>query len=104
MLERLLAEHGSAFQVYLDHVWRDTAVTEMEADFQSLYWASYERVEHFVIDMADAQGWDVALTEFVRTWGIPPGGVAWDYSVLLDSMGDTYEFIPFEGEIHVFIK
>lgn len=104
ILQTLLAERGNAFQVYLDRIWRDTAITDMSDEFGSLYWASYARVEEFVDDMADAQGWDSALEEFTRTWGIPKGGIGLNYGVLLASMQDTFEFIPFAGEIHVFIK
>ena len=104
ILQTLLAERGNAFQVYLDRIWRDAAITDMEDEFENLYWASYARVEQFIDDIADAQGWDSALEEFARTWGIPRYGVTWNYSVLLDSLRETYEFIPLAGEIHVFIK
>lgn len=104
ILERLLVERGDAFQVYLDRVWRGTAITDMEDEFENLYWASYERVEHFITDIADAQGWDSALEEFTRTWAIPAHSLTWNYSVLLEDLRGNYEFIAHGGQIHVFIK
>lgn len=76
----------------------------MEAKFESLHWASYDRVEHFITDIADAQGWAGAVEDFTRTWAIPTGALTWNYAALLENLKDTYKFIPHGGEIHVFIK
>ena len=41
-LDRLRREHGTAFDVYLDHVWNGIETTsDMDADFTNLHWGSY---------------------------------------------------------------
>lgn len=105
LLERLRSEHGAAFDVYLQHVWNGTEqIADMEADFENLHWATYERDEQFVDDFIDSLGWVEARHHALREWAIPDDVFVFDRHALLDHMRNDFEFYEREGETHVFVK
>lgn len=105
LVERLRSEHGTAFDVYLQHVWNGIEpIADMEADFENLHWASYARVEHFVDDFIDSLGWVEARNDALREWAIPDDVLIFDRHALLDHMRNDFEFYEQEGETHVFVK
>lgn len=104
ILERLHTDYGAAFEVYLDHVWRGTPITDMEADFINLYWASYDTPEQFAADGIDAQGWRDAIEDVMHRFGIPQQFLRWDYHAAMRMLGTDFEFHERGGQLHAFIK
>ena len=104
ILEQLHAERGAAFQVYLDHVWNGIEpITEMEADFENLHWASYERPEQFVDDFFDNLGWAEARASLIREWAIPKDVLIFDRAAFLQHLRSDFTFYERNGETHVFV-
>lgn len=105
ILEQLSAEHGAAFDVYLEHVWNGTeAVPDLDADFQNLHWASYDRIEHFVDDFIESLGWTDARNHVLREWGIPTNVLVFDRRAILQDLQNEFEFHQQGGQTHVFVK
>ena len=104
VLDQLQAEHDTAIEVYLDHVWQDAPIDGMEADFENLYWASYERIDHFIDDQIDAFGWDEALEDFTRSKDVPSTALVWDRAAILQFLSRDYDFYERDGLVHVFVK
>ncbi|PPF44874.1 hypothetical protein C5B85_09045 [Pseudoclavibacter sp. AY1F1] len=102
-VERLSEQLGPAFDIYLEHVWRNTAVVDMEADFENLYWASYDRTEHFVDDFIESLGWEDARKQLIQDWAIPANVLVFDRQAVLGNLDNDYEFIRRDGVTHVFI-
>lgn len=105
LLAHLRAEHGGAFDVYLQHVWNGIEqIADMEADFENLYWASYEKVEQFVDDFIDSLGWADARQQLLREQAIPDDVLVFDRHAFLDHLRSDFEFWEQGGETHVFVK
>lgn len=104
LLEQLRTEHGTAFQVYLDHVWNGIQpIAGMDADFDNLHWASYERPEHFVDDFIDSLGWADARDQLLRDWAIPKDVLVFDRAAFLQHLRSDFTFYERDGETHVFV-
>ena len=105
LLNELRTERGAAFDIYLEHIWNGIEpITDMEADFENLHWASYEKLEHFVDDFIDSLGWAEARIQLLRDWAIPKGILVFDRHAFLDYIRGDFEFYEQGGEIHVFVK
>lgn len=104
ILERLHTERGAAFEVYLDCVWRGTPIDEMEADFENLYWASYENVAQFAIDGIEAHDWKEPIDDAIRQHAIPRHLITWNTDAFIDMVRSDFEFHHRDGEVHVFIR
>ena len=105
LLERLRTEHGAAFDVYLEHIWNGIeSIVDMEADFNSLHWASFEKVEQFVDDFIDSLGWADARDHALREWAIPNDVLVFDRHAFFDHIRNDFEFHERDGETHVFVK
>ncbi len=103
-LDRLRAERGLAFESYLLHVWNGTeSILDMDTNFENLYYASYDKIEHFIEDGIDALGWASLVKEVIQQHAIPPKLLIWDYPAYLGMVQNDYQFIEQGGQIHVFI-
>jgi len=105
LLEQLRRERGAAFDVYLEHVWNGIeSISDMEADFENLHWASYEKVEQFVDDFIESLGWVEARDQILRDWAIPKDVLIFDRDAFLHHLRNDFEFYERGGETHVFVK
>lgn len=102
-LQRLRDERGSAFDAYLGHVWTSTAIQDMEAEFENLYWASYDNLRHFADDFIESLGWNEARKQLLRDWTIPSDVLIWDHDAFIRNLSRDFEFIERDGVTHVFI-
>lgn len=103
-LDRLTHERGHAFDVYLDHIWNGIEpIMNMEADFENLYWASYEKLQTFADDFINNLGWADARTQLLHDLGVPKNILVFDRHAFLDHLRGEYEFHERGGETHVFI-
>lgn len=102
-VEHLSAKLGPAFDIYLEQVWQNTAVPDLEADFENLYWASYDHTDHFVDDFIENLGWDEARKQLLQDWAIPENALVFDRQAILENLDNDYEFIRRDGVTHVFI-
>lgn len=103
-LTRLSAEYGTAFEVYLEHIWSGLEpIADMEDDFRSLYWGSYDRMEQFVDDQLDANDWLEPIQTMLRTHGMPRDTLRWIRAGFAETVEGGFEIVEKDGQIHVFI-
>lgn len=103
-LTRLSTEYGTAFEVYLEHIWSGLEpIADMEDDFRSLYWGSYDRMGQFIDDQLDANDWLEPIQTMLRAHDMPRDILRWIRTGFAETLKGGFEIVEKDGQIHVFI-
>src|SRR5690625_4770494 len=104
ILERLYDTFTTAFEVYLEHIWTDASIEELEDDMLNVYQGSYSSVAEFIDALAKSLDWKQAIDKTIKDMAIPPGAVTWNYRMLYHDLTRDFEFYQSGNQVHVFHK
>lgn len=102
-IDELYSEYGTAFEVYLERIWTpDVGMENLEQDFLNCYFASYEKLEHFLDDQLDAAGLLQPVKQALKGIELADEVLDWMRVGVQASFADEYNYIERDGMIHVF--
>lgn len=101
-LELGIARHGDAFAAFLTLADIDIAATDLLAQFDRFYYATFPDLRACADTFIEALGWQSSLEQLELNEPDIQGFLVWNYSLVGERINDLYEIVPYGGQVHLF--